>query len=80
MLFRSRWVVYVFVLGLVVSGIDNTAHFGGLAAGFVLGRLFADREPMNAAERTRAYALGWAAGLVVVASFALMLMNYFRSA
>ena len=75
-----RWVVYIFVLGILISGIDNAAHLGGLAAGFVLGRLFADREPMNAAERTRAYALGWMAGLVVVASFALMLMNYFRSA
>lgn len=75
-----RWVVYIFVLGILVSGIDNAAHLGGLAAGFVLGRLFADREPMDAAERKRAYALGWMAGLVVVASFALMLMNYFRSA
>ena len=75
-----RWVVYIFVLGILVSGIDNAAHLGGLAAGFVLGRRFGDREPMNAAERTRAYALGWMAGLVVVASFALMLMNYFRSA
>ena len=75
-----RWVVYILVLGFVVSGIDNAAHLGGLAAGFLLGRVMADREPMNATERKRAYALGWAAGLVVVASFAAMLAHYFRPA
>src|SRR2546430_12615365 len=26
-----RWVVYILVLGFVVSGIDNAAHLGGLA-------------------------------------------------
>ncbi len=54
---RSRlisWVVSIFVFGLVFSGIDNWAHFGGLAAGFWLGKVFADREPMNAAELKRA--------------------------
>jgi len=75
-----RWVVYILVLGFVVRGIDNAAHLGGLAAGFLLGRVMADREPMNATERKRAYALGWAAGLVVVASFAAMLAHYFRPA
>ena len=75
-----RWVVYILVLGFVVSGIDNAAHLGGLAAGFLLGRVMADREPMNATERKRAYALGWAAGLVMVASFAAMLAHYFRPA
>jgi rhomboid protease GluP len=50
---RSRlisWVVSIFVLGFFISGIDNWAHAGGLAAGFGLGKLFADREPMNASE------------------------------
>ena len=75
-----RWVIYILVLGFVVSGIDNAAHLGGLAAGFLLGRVMADREPMNATERKRAYVLGWAAGLVVVVSFAAMLAHYFRPA
>jgi rhomboid protease GluP len=73
-----KWVIYIFILGFVVSGIDNAAHFGGLAAGYGFGRVFADREPMNAAERTRAYALGWSAALVVLASFAAMLLQYFH--
>ncbi len=75
-----RWVVYIVAIGLIIPGIDNTAHLGGLAAGFLLGRVMADREPATASERQRAYALGWLAGLVVAASFALMLMKYFRTA
>ena len=73
-----RWVVYILVIGFVVSGIDNAAHLGGLAVGFLLGKVVADREPMNAVERKRAYALGWTAGLVVAASFGLMFMQYFQ--
>ncbi len=73
-----RWVAYILVLGILVSGIDNAAHIGGLAAGFLLGRVMADRQPMNSTERQRAYALGWLAGLVVVGSFAAMVVHYFR--
>ena len=74
-----RWVVYIFVIGFMVSGIDNAAHLGGLAAGFALGKAMADREPINATERKRAYALGWATGLVVAGSFAAMLFHYFQA-
>jgi len=42
----------------------------------LLGRIFADREPMNASERRMAYALGWIAAVVVVSSFALMILHY----
>ncbi|HXN24300.1 MAG TPA: rhomboid family intramembrane serine protease [Candidatus Dormibacteraeota bacterium] len=73
------WVLSIFIFGLVVRGVDNYAHFGGLASGFLLGRVFADREPLNAVERKRAYIFGWIAGIVLVASFAFMLINYFRS-
>src|SRR5215469_14495622 len=64
-----RWLIYLLVFGLMVSGIDNMAHLGGLATGYLLGRLMAARPPMNGRERTRAYALGWASALVVMASF-----------
>jgi membrane associated rhomboid family serine protease len=69
-------VVILFMLGFSGMGLDNAAHFAGLAAGFVLGKIFVDRQPMNARERRRAYAMGWLAGLVVVASFVLMLVHY----
>ena len=71
-----KWVIYIFILGFVIGGVDNAAHLGGLVAGYALGRVFADREPMNAGERTRAYALGWSAALVVIGSFAAMLLQY----
>jgi rhomboid protease GluP len=76
---RSRlisWVVSIFVFGFLLRGVDNWAHFGGLAAGFGLGKLFADREPTSASERQTAYALGWLAAIVLVASFAMMLLHF----
>jgi rhomboid protease GluP len=69
-------VVAIFIFGFLVGGVDNWAHFGGLAAGFGLGKLFADREPLNPSERQRAYALGWFAGIVVVVSFVMMILAY----
>ncbi|HEX8881356.1 MAG TPA: rhomboid family intramembrane serine protease [Candidatus Acidoferrum sp.] len=76
---RSRLissVAILFVLGFMGMGIDNWAHGGGLAAGFLLGKLFADRKPVTAGERRTAYALGWIAGLVSIASFVFMFLHY----
>ena len=78
---RSRlisWVVTIFLLGFLARGLrtDNWAHFGGLASGFLLGKLFADRLPEAGQERTRAYALGWLAGIVLIVSFAMMVLHY----
>ena len=75
---RSRlisWVVSVFIMGYFL-GADNYGHFGGLAAGFILGKLMDDRLPANATERNRAYLLGWAAGIVTVLSFVLMFLHF----
>ena len=74
------WLVYIAVLGLLMPGIDNYAHIGGFVSGFVLGKIMSDRQPADLTERRRAWALGWTAGLAVVASFAFMLFNYFHSA
>lgn len=74
-----RWLIYIGVLGLLLPGIDNAAHAGGLAAGYLLGRVMADREPYGAAERKRAFALGWLAALIVLLSFGAMILGYFRS-
>jgi rhomboid protease GluP len=75
---RSRlisWAISVFALGFFI-GADNVAHFGGLATGFILGKLMVDRLPMNSTERNRSYLLGWLAGVVTLASFALMFLHY----
>ena len=74
-----RWLIYILVWGLLFPGIDNYAHIGGFAAGFLLGKVMADRQPADVVERRRAYALGWTTGFAVLTSFALMLVNYFSS-
>jgi rhomboid protease GluP len=76
---RSRLissVVFLFVLGFMGMGLDNKAHMAGMASGFVLGKILADRQPMNVRERQVANALGWLAGLAVIASFAFMILHY----
>lgn len=76
---RSRlvsWVVSIFVFGFLLSGVDNWAHFGGLAAGFGLGKVIADRTPINAAEQKTAYALGWIAAIIILVSFAFMILHF----
>jgi rhomboid protease GluP len=76
---RSRlisWVVSIFVFGFLMRGVDNWAHLGGLAGGFVLGKIFTDREPMNATEARTANLLGLVAVLTLVASFTLMILHY----
>ena len=46
-----RWLIYIAVLGFILSGTDNFAHFGGLVSGYVLGRLMPDRTPADMSER-----------------------------
>lgn len=73
-----RWLVYILVWGLLFPGIDNMAHLGGLATGFLLGRIMMDRPPMTPEERKKAYAMGWAATLIVAASFAMVIYSNVR--
>ena len=70
------WVVTIFILGFFMKNIDNSAHFGGLAAGFALGKIFVDREPMNSSERKLGAALGWIGGIIVLASFVFMIIHF----
>ena len=77
---RSRlisWVVSIFVFGFLMRGVDNWAHGGGLAAGFVLGRVIC-RPRADESERT---AHGLRAGVAGgggrgIASFVLMILHY----
>ncbi|MGB0034578.1 MAG: rhomboid family intramembrane serine protease [Candidatus Acidiferrales bacterium] len=73
-----RWLIYILIFGLVVSGIDNYAHFGGLATGYVLGKIMTDRPPVSPEERKRAYLFGWGSALVVLASFAMIALQVLR--
>jgi rhomboid protease GluP len=80
---RSRlipFLIYVAVIGFLPAlHVDIWAHAGGFASGFLLGKVMAGRPPADPSERRRANVLGWAAGLVVFASMAFMLLNYFSS-
>ncbi len=77
---RSRLIsslVFLFAIGMFGGlRIDNWAHGGGLVAGFVLGKIFVDREPMNNTEKFRAQLLGWISGLAIITTFALMLLHF----
>jgi rhomboid protease GluP len=76
---RSRLIsslVLLFAIGFLGFGIDNWAHGGGLVAGFILGKIFADRAPETPNERRNAFILGSLAGLTVLACFALMILHY----
>lgn len=63
-----RWLVYIGILGIMMSGTDNYAHAGGLITGFLLGRIMVNRPPMSDQEKTRATLLGWTSAIVVVVS------------
>ena len=77
---RSRLissVVILFAIGFFPGiRIDNWAHGAGLAAGFMLGKVFADRQPMNVRERQVANTLGWLAAIALIASFVFMILHY----
>lgn len=74
-----QWLIIIVILGLLPFGIDNYAHAGGLISGFLLGKIMADRPPASPEEQKRAYALGWIAALVVVASIGLMILYNVRA-
>lgn len=61
-----KWVVYIAIMGFMMSGIDNWAHGGGLVTGFLVGKVMVDRLPMSPAENKIANLLGWGTGLVVL--------------
>jgi membrane associated rhomboid family serine protease len=74
-----RWLIYIGVLGFIFHGTDNYAHFGGLASGYLLGRLIPDRTPADLSERRVANFLGWAAGIAIAVSFGFMVVNYLQN-
>jgi rhomboid protease GluP len=79
-----RLLIYVAIIGFLplggfIGGVDNSAHIGGLATGFLLGKILTDRAPVSPEDRKRAYLMGWASAIVVVASFAMMVFLNLRA-
>src|SRR6266852_7274650 len=77
---RSRLITSVAILFMIgymhFLAIDNAAHMGGFAVGFILGKIYDDRQPMNSREKQKAYVLGWVAGIILLASFVLMILHF----
>lgn len=70
------WIVMIFVIGALPGvRIDNWGHFGGLATGFILGRIMSDRLPSSPREKQVAQVLGWLTGLIVIVSLVLMFLH-----
>jgi membrane associated rhomboid family serine protease len=72
-----RWLIYIAIMGFVFTSTDNLAHLGGLATGYVLGRVMTDRPAVSPGEQKRAQMLGWATALVVIASIAMVARGLF---
>jgi rhomboid protease GluP len=69
-----RWILYGVVMFFLFPGIDNAAHFGGLAAGAVFGLVLHPGEPRDRAGRLLWDLLAGAALVVTLGSFVLMAM------
>ena len=44
-----KWAIFSFVFCLVLPGVDNFAHFGGVLSGLLLGHVIGDDPPMTQA-------------------------------
>jgi membrane associated rhomboid family serine protease len=69
-----RWVIYIFIFGLFFN-VDNAAHFGGLAAGFVLGYLIPEGVPETRPAENLWNALAVVSVIIMAGSFALMALQ-----
>ncbi len=62
------WAISIFAFGLLVPGINNWAHGGGVVAGVLLGALFGYNE--KRAQGTFDYLLALGCGLVTIGTLA----------
>jgi rhomboid protease GluP len=69
-----RWVIYIFIFGLFFS-VDNAAHLGGLASGFLLGYFVPEGEPETRQSELLWDGLSILSVLIIAGSFALMAMQ-----
>ena len=71
-----RWAGYSLLLGFVLPNIDNAAHVGGLAGGFVTAYLAGTPKLSETAGERLWRALAWLCVLITGLSFALMLQSF----
>ena len=73
-----RWVIYIAVLGLLIPGVDNAAHAGGLVSGMFLGYVIPSGEPDTRSEENLWNALAVLSVIIIAGSFALMALQLNR--
>ena len=66
-----RWAVYTLIFGVMISGIDNAAHIGGLAAGFAVAYI-AETPRATGATEGLWRAASWFCVILTVVSFIKM--------
>jgi rhomboid protease GluP len=71
-----RWAVYGLLLGLVIGRIDNAAHIGGLAAGFVVGYVAGTPKLVDTWGERFWRVAAYGAVALTVASFAMMYRSF----
>jgi len=69
-----RWMIYIAIFG-IFFGADNAAHFGGLAAGVLLGYVVPEGEAETQASQNLWYALAGLSVVIIAGSFALMALQ-----
>ena len=75
----SGWVLGLFVFGLLVPGIDNWGHGGGLLGGVLLGYLigYSERRPENFIHRLFAYCLVSVTGFILAGVVSSVIISLF---
>jgi rhomboid protease GluP len=77
----SGWVIGLFVFGLLMPGIDNWAHGGGIVGGIVLGLVLGYSERKMEAPYHRilaAICLLWVAGTILWAAASGLYLRFFH--
>jgi len=68
-----QWMVYLLIFGLIIQGVDNAAHLGGLAGGFVVAYLAGTPGFSEAIENFWRLAAGLSLALTAYAFFEMFM-------
>jgi rhomboid protease GluP len=72
------WAIGIFVFGLLVPGINNWAHGGGMAAGILCGLLLGYQEKRRELLSHRLLGGGCAAGTILILLWAVATSVIYR--
>jgi rhomboid protease GluP len=73
------WTIGIFIFGLLVPGINNWGHGGGILAGALLGFILGYQEKRRETFRHRTLALGCMVLTVIVLAWAIITAVYYRA-